>query len=119
MTDRHHILVIAVNRKRVRGDGARRDVENRAGEFTRDLVHVGDHQQQALRGGEGGGKRAGLQSAVDRARRAAFGLHFDYEGDCAPKILPAFGRPLVCEFTHGGGWRNRINRDNLAQTVSY
>jgi hypothetical protein len=39
-------------------------VEDGAGQLARDLVHIGDHQQQALRGGEGGGQRAGLQRAV-------------------------------------------------------
>ena len=48
LADSHHILMIAVNGKGVRGDGARGNMEDRAGEFTRDLVHVGDHQQQTL-----------------------------------------------------------------------
>ena len=91
LADSHHILMIAENGKAMCGNGARRNMEDRAGEFARDLVHVGDHQQQTLRGGEGGGERAGLQCAMHCARRAAFGLHFDHERDGAPEILLAFG----------------------------
>ena len=88
-------------------------MEDRAGQFAGDLVHIGDHQQQTLRGGEGGGQCAGLQCAVDGAGRAAFGLHFDHRGNCSPKILPAFGRPLIRELAHAGRRRDGINGDHF------
>ncbi len=44
----HRILVIAKNRQRLRRDRARGDVDHRRRQFARNLVHVGDHQQQAL-----------------------------------------------------------------------
>ncbi len=93
--------------------GAGRDVEDRAGQFARDLVHVGDHQQQALRGGEGGGERAGLQGAVQGAGGAAFALHLDHRGHGAPDVGLLFGGPLVRPFAHVGGRRNGINGDDF------
>ena len=82
----HHVGVVAENRERVRGDGARGDVEGRRRQFAGDLVHVGDHQQQSLGGGEGRGERSGLQRAVDRSGGSAFALHFDDVGHAAPGL---------------------------------
>ena len=48
----HHVTVVAKNREGVRGQRARRDVQHRRRQLTRDFEHVGDHQQQALRGGK-------------------------------------------------------------------
>ncbi len=45
------------------------DVEDRRRQLAGDLVHVGDHQQQALRRREGRRQRAGLQRAVHARRR--------------------------------------------------
>ena len=51
---RHDILVVAVDREGMGGDGAGGDVEYGRRALARDLVHVGDHQEEALRRGEGG-----------------------------------------------------------------
>ena len=65
----HHVAVVAEDGEGLGGEGAGGDVEHRAGEFARDLVHVGDHQQEALRCREGGGERPRLQGSVARRRR--------------------------------------------------
>ena len=44
----HHVGVVAEDRQRVRGERPRRHVHRERGELARDLVHVGNHQQQAL-----------------------------------------------------------------------
>ena len=82
----HDIGMIAKDRERLGGQGAGGNMEDGRGQLAGDLEHVGDHQQQALRGGEGGGQRAGLQGAVHCARGAAFGLHFDDQWDGAPQV---------------------------------
>ena len=64
---RHDVAVVAEDRQRVRGDRARRDVEDRRRQLARDLEHVRDHQQQALAGREGRGQPAALQRAVHGA----------------------------------------------------
>ena len=47
--DRHGVLMIAKDRQRLRRNGAGSHVNDRRGQLARDLVHVGNHQQQALR----------------------------------------------------------------------
>jgi hypothetical protein len=74
---RHHVAMVAEYRERVRGNRACRDVNHASGEFARNFEHVGDHQQQALRRGEGGGKRSRLQRAMQGSGRAALALHLD------------------------------------------
>ena len=113
----HHVAVVAEDRERLRGQRARRDVEHRRGQLAGDLVHVGDHQQQALRRGEGGGQRPGLQRAVQRAGGAAFALHLDHRRHGAPDVGLLFGGPLVRPFAHGGGRRDRINGDDFVGLV--
>ena len=56
LTHGHDVLVIAENRERMRRDGARRYVDHGRSQLARDLVHVGNHQQQALRRSERGSK---------------------------------------------------------------
>ena len=89
----HHIRVVAENRKRVRRQRARGHMERRRRKLARDLVHVGDHQQQALRRSEGGGQRPGLQGAMNRAGGAALTLHFDHAWHRAPDIGSCLRRP--------------------------
>ena len=47
-TSRHHVAVISEDRKRVRGKATGRDVNHRWSQFSSDLEHVGDHEQQSL-----------------------------------------------------------------------
>jgi len=67
----------------------RAEIWKTVGQLAGDLVHIRDHQQQTLRRGKGGGKRAGLQGAVHRASRAAFGLHLSHGGDGPPQVRDA------------------------------
>ena len=97
---RHDIAVIAEDRQRMGGHGARRDVDDRWGQFAGDLEHIGQHQQQTLRCGEGGAGRTGLQCTVQCARRAALGLHLDDLRDRTPQVRALGGRPRVGMFAH-------------------
>ena len=115
----HHVGVVAEDRERMRGQGAGRDVHGGRGQLTGNLVHVGDHQQQALRGGEGGGKCAGLQCAVERASGAAFALQFFHDGQCAPDILFALRAPLIGPLGHRRRGGNRVDGDDFGETIGY
>ena len=68
---------------------ARAATGNRWRQFAGDLVHVRDHQQKPLRGGERRRKRAALERAVHRPGGAALALHLDDRGT-SPQML---GRP--------------------------
>ena len=113
----HHIAVVAEDGERMGCQRARRDVEYRRGQLAGNLVHVGDHQQEALRGREGGGQRAGLQRTMHRARRATLRLHLDHQGRRAPDVLPALGAPRVGPFAHVAGRGDRVDGDHLVRLV--
>ena len=68
-------------------------MKDRRGQLSGDFIHIRDHQQQSLAGGEGGGKCAGLQGTVYSAGSSPFGLHFGYQRDSAPDVLLS-GRAL-------------------------
>ena len=65
-----------------------------------DLVHVRQHQHQALRRRERRRQRAGLQGTVRRAGRATLALHLDNVRHLAPDIFFAGGGPDVGLFRH-------------------
>jgi hypothetical protein len=103
----------------MRGQRARRHVDHCGGQFAGDLVHVGNHQEQALRGGKRGAERAGLQRAMQRASRATFTLHFDHIGNRAPDVLLFFGIPLIGPLAHGRRRGNGVNGYYFTQAVCY
>ena len=113
----HHVGMVAEDRQGLGGDGAGGDVEDHGGEFAGDLEHVGQHQQQALRCGEGGGERAGLERAVQGAGGPRLGLHFLHHGDVAPDVRCALGRPLVGQFGHRGGGGDGVDGADFADPV--
>ena len=94
-----------------------RDVKDCRAEFARDLLHVGDHQQQPLRCGERGRQGTGLERPVDRAGGAGFTLHFHHRGNGVPEILHPSRRPLVGPFAHGRRGGDGVNRDDFAELI--
>ena len=114
---RHDVRMVAEDRQRLGADGARGNMEDARRKLARDLEHVGDHQEEALRGGEGCRQRAALQRAVDRAGGAAFGLHLLDDGDGAPQVRPAFRRPFVGKLRHRRRRRDRKDRAHLVDAV--
>jgi hypothetical protein len=92
-------------------------MERRRCQFARNLVHIGDHQQQTLRRRERGRQRAGLQRSVHRSRRAAFALHLSHVGYRSPYVGDPFRSPLVGPLSHGRRRSDRINRYGLVQAI--
>ena len=113
----HDVGVIAEDRERLRGEGARGDVEDRRRQLAGDLEHVRDHQQQTLRRREGRRQRAGLQRAVHGAGGAALALHLDDVRHGAPDVGLALGGPLVGQLAHRRRGRDRIDRADLVDAV--
>ena len=97
----HDILVIPENRQGVGGNGAGRDMKNRGQQFPGHLVHVGDHQQQALGGREGRGQRAPGQRTVHGGRGPGFGLHLADRHVLSENVLAAVGGPVIGNFSDG------------------
>ena len=73
----HDVRVVAEDGEGLAGEGTGGHVEDGREKFAGDLVHVRNHQEEALGGRVGGGQRASGQHAVDGAGGTCFGLHFD------------------------------------------
>ena len=97
----HDVALVAEDRQAVGGQRPGRDVKHGRGQLAGDLVHVGDHQQQALRRRERRRQGASLQAAVAGAGRAPLMLHLDDRGNHAVDVLLARRRPGVGELAHG------------------
>ena len=99
----HDVGVVAEDAEGVGGEGPGGDVEHAGEHLPRDFVHVGNHEEQALGGGVGGGQGPGLEGAVDGPRRAALGLHLHHLGGLTEEVLFPVGGPLVHMLRHGRG----------------
>ena len=115
----HHVAVVAENGQSVGGQGAGGNMEYARQHFTGDLIHIGDHQQQALGRGVRGGQRAGLQRAVHRTGGAALRLHLHHLYRLAEQVLLAVGGPLVHVLRHGAGGRDGENTGHFRKCVGY
>ena len=98
----HHVLMVAEYGKGMCGDGSRRDMEYARKKFSGNLVHIGNHQQQTLRCGEGRTERTGLERTVERTRSTRFGLHLHDLHGLSEDILSSPCGPFVHILGHGG-----------------
>ena len=117
LPDRHHVRVVTEDRQPLRRERPGGDVQHGRGQLTGDLVHVRDHQQQALRGGERGAQRPALQRAVQRAGGTAFALHLHDRRHVAPHVRLALAGPLVGEFRHRRRRGDRVDAADLVEPV--
>ena len=115
----HHVAVVTEDGQGVSRQGAGGDVEYARQHFTGDLIHIGDHQQQALGRGVRGGQRAGLQGAVHRTGGAALGLHLHHLYRLAEQVLLAVGGPLVHMLRHGAGGCDGENTRHFRKSIGY
>ena len=115
----HHVGMVAKNRKALRGKRAGCYMENRRGEFTRNLVHIRNHQEKALRCRKGGRQSSRLKCSVHRSCGTAFGLHFKHAGNLAPDILFTCRTPVVRMLGHRARRGNRIDSGDFAYLKSY
>ena len=114
----HHVRVVAEDVQALGGHGTGRHVEDTRQQLAGDLVHVGDHQQQALGCGVGGGQSARRQRAVDSAGGTGLRLHFDDLDGGAEDVFLALGRPLVHIVGHGAGRRDGVDTGYLGKRVA-
>ena len=115
----HHVGVVTENRKALHGKGTGSHMEDRGGQFARNLVHVRDHQEKTLGCGEGRGQSTGLQSTVNGTGSATFGLHFKHAGNLSPNILLACSTPVVGVLSHRTRRCNRVDSRNFANSKRY
>ena len=80
----HHITVVAENREALGRQGPARHLHHHRQPLPRPAEQVGEHQQQPLGGGEGGGEGARLEGAMHRSSRAALALQLHHARHGAP-----------------------------------
>ena len=118
LTSGHDVLMVTEDGQGVGSEGTSRNMEDAGEKFASDLVHVGDHEQQALRGGEGGGQSTGDERAVHGASGTGFGLHFT-DGDLlAHQVKLLLGSPLVDQFAHDGRRSDGVDGGDIAESIS-
>ena len=115
----HNVGLIAEDVQRMGRYRTRRNMEYAGQQLACDLVHVRDHQQQALGRSVGRGERAGCQRAVHRTRGARLGLHFDDLYGRTENVLLTCGCPLVNAVCHGAGRGDRIDTRDLGKRIRH
>ena len=101
----HHVAVVAEDGEGVGAHGAGRHMQHAGQTLAGDAVLGGDHQHQALGGGEAGGQSTGLQCAVT----CAAGL--------AEDVLSSVGGPFVGFLRHGGRRGDGIDARYLGKGI--
>ena len=91
----HNVLVVTEDRQCLSGERPSGDVKHRRRQLACNLVHIGQHQHQALRRRKGRRQCAGLQGPVRRAGRPALTLHLYDVGYLAPDVGLAPCRPHI------------------------
>ena len=117
LTAGHDVGVIAKDVQGVGSDATRGDVEDARELLACDLVHVRDHQEQALRSRVGGGQSTGAQRTVNGTGCTSLGLHLDDLDRGAEDVLATLGRPLVDMVGHRAGRRNGIDSRYLGVRI--
>ena len=112
-----HVGVVAEDVQGVGGHGTGGHVDHAGQQLAGHLVHVGDHEQQALGGGVGGGQRASGQGAVDSAGSAGLGLHLGDPDLSAEQVLTACGGILVGLVRHHGRGRDGVDGGHVGKRI--
>ena len=115
----HNVAVITEDVQGLGSNGTCRNIEHAGQLLSSDLVHVGDHQQQALRSGEGGGNSTCTQRAVDSTSGAGLGLHLNDLDLIAEDVLLAGCRPLVHRVSHRRRRGNGVDGSHVRVGIRY
>ena len=115
---RHHVLVVSEDGEGVAGEGAGAHVEHGGQHFTGNLVHVGNHQEKALRCRKGGSEGTSLQGTMHGTGGTGLALHLRHFHGFSPEVLFSVSSPLVNVLGHGGRGRDRVDGGVLAEQVS-
>ena len=113
------IAVVAEDGKGVGSQRAGRTVDDAGQQLAGHFIHIGDHQQQPLRGGKGGGQRPRRQRTVHRTGHAALALHLDDAHRFAEQVQPAGRRPGVGQLRHHAGRGDGVDGRHIGIGVGH
>ena len=100
LTGRHYVLMVTEDTQCVRSQCTSRYMEYARQQFTCDLVHVRDHQQQTLRSRISRSQCTSLQRTVNCTGSTTFRLHFLHHYSFAENILTSGSSPFIYIFCH-------------------
>ena len=112
-----HVGVVAEDVQGVGSHCTGGNVDDTGQQLTSHLVHVGNHQQQALGGSVGGGEGASGQRAVDSAGSTGLRLHLGDADLTAEQVLAAGGSILVGLVRHHGRGRDGVDGGNVGKRI--
>ena len=115
----HNVAVITEDVQGLGSNGTCRNIEHAGQLLSSDLVHVGDHQQQALRSGEGGGNSTCTQRAVHSTGSAGLRLHLDDLDLVAEDVLLTGCGPLVHRVSHRRRRGNGVDSSHVRVGICY
>ena len=113
----HDVGMVAENVQAVGGQGTGGNVQHARQQLAGHFIHIGDHQQQTLGGGEGGGQGAGRKGAVHSAGSAGLRLHLHQPHRVAEDVLLAAGSPFVAVLRHGRAGRDGVDGCRFGESV--
>ncbi|MPM48231.1 hypothetical protein SDC9_94955 [bioreactor metagenome] len=116
-TAAHNVGVITENGQCMGRQRSCRNMEHAREELACNLVHIRNHQQQALRRRISRSQSAGLQGAVNRTSGAAFRLHLDDIYRAAKQIFLSLCCPGVHMLRHRRGRGNWENAGNFSKSI--
>ena len=112
-----YVGVIAENVQGVRCNAASGYVDNARQQLTCDLIHIGDHEEQTLGCGVGGGQSTGCEGAVNGTGSTGLRLHFHNLNGVAHDVLQTAGRPGVGYVRHNGRGGNGIDGSYFGKRI--
>ena len=114
-----NVGMIAKDRKCMSCKSTRRNMNYRGQQLAGHLVHVRNHQKQALRSGIGSRQRACRQRAVHRTGRTSLRLHLRNLNLSAEQIFQSICGILVRFIRHHRGRRDRIDGSYVCKRIRY
>ena len=112
-----YVGMIAEDIQRVGSNAAGGYVDNAGEQFTRDLVHIGDHEEQTLGCGVGGGQSTGCERAVNGTGSTGLRLHFNHLDSVAHDVLQTAGGPGIGYVRHNGRRRDGIDGSHFGKRI--
>ena len=114
----HNVRMIAKNAQRVSSQRSCGDVEHAGQKLAGNFVHVGDHEQQALRSREGGSECAGSQRTMHRTGSASLALQLRHLHFLAEDILSSLSSPFIAGLRHGRRRRDGVDGADIGKRIS-
>ena len=111
--------MVAEDAKSVRSQCTSRHVEYARQQLAGNLIHIGNHQQQALRSSVSCCQGTGLKRTVNSTGGSTFRLHFLHQNGFTEDVFTSCGSPFINILSHCRRRSDRINGRNFRKHVAH